>query len=589
MAKSKPESPEKTIISGSGQMMANDICNEISCHIDNPALLKDLIESNNDALVIINSDHMVFAANRKFAELLGYEPDELSKLHVWDWETLFTPDQIKQSVNTLDNTRVNFESMHRRKEGTLINVEVFGQLFKKDNDIWQICVCRCVDEQKKKEEEIQRYQRNLYETQRIAHIGSWELDPNTDEFHCSDEMKKIWDAEGENEAHILDLIKNKVHPDDDKKVRLAVQESIKTAVPYDLEYRIIDKQGRIKWITSRSSIVYDSNGKAVHIYGICQDITDQKLREDERSLNEKRLLQTQEIARVGTHEFNVNTRELWWSDELYKIFNIDKEQGISPEKYLSFVHPDDKEHLKAAIQAGKEDYYVEYRIIRPDGEIRHISNYVGKHEYKNGERYLIRGTGQDITERKLIEQENRQLELKLHHAQKMETIGTLTGGIAHDINNILGIIIGNTELCLDDVPESSPAHSNLQEIISAVLRAKEVIRQLLTFSRHIDVKKEKINIVSVVNDALKFLRSSVSATIKIEKQINVANPFIIADPTQINQIILNLCANSAQAMESAGGAINVRVENVTVDHPSPGSSDLLPNGEYIKIGNSLAF
>jgi signal transduction histidine kinase len=164
----------------------------------------------------------------------------------------------------------------------------------------------------------------------------------------------------------------------------------------------------------------------------------------------------------------------------------------------------------------------------------------------------------------------------------METIGTLAGGIAHDINNILGIIIGNTELCLDDVPVTSPAHSNLEEIVKAVLRAKEVIRQLLTFSRNIDVKKEKIDIVSVVNEALKFLRSSISATIRIEKQINVANPFLIADPTQINQIIMNLCANSAQAMEESGGTISVKMENVAVNHASD-DNELLANGEYIKI------
>ncbi|MBN1907153.1 MAG: PAS domain-containing protein [Deltaproteobacteria bacterium] len=583
MADRKPDTPDRTIISEASHVMGNDLCNNIAGHINSPTQLREILESNNDPLVIINGDHTVFAANKKFAEMLGYNPDELARLHVWDWETLFTPEQIKQASNTSQLTRVNFESMHRRKDGTLINVEVFGQSFKKDNEIWQVCLCRKIAECKEKELEIQKYQHNLSETQRIAHIGSWELDLTTGGFLCSDELKRIWGVEDEEENRILDIMEDRIHPEDTYKLNFTIQESIKNAVPYDIEYRIIDKQGHTRYMYTRSRLIKDSNGKAVRIYGICQDITDQRLKEEERRLNEKRLFQTQEIAHIGTHEYNVKTRELWWSDELYKIFGIDQKQGISSEKYLSHIHPDDQERLKVALQVGREDYYIEYRIIRPNGEIRYISNYVGKHEYKNGERYLIRGTGQDITERKLIEQENKQLELKLNHAQKMETIGTLAGGIAHDINNILGIIIGNTELCLDEVPALSPAHLNLEEIVKAVLRAKEVIRRLLTFSRNIDVKKEKIDIVSVVNDALEFLRSSISATVEIEKQINVANPFLVADPTQINQIILNLCANSAQAMETTGGTIKVKMENVVVNHASVNDNDLLANGEYIKI------
>jgi PAS domain S-box-containing protein len=583
MTDRKPDTPDKAIISEVSHVLSNNLCKKIADQIDNPAQLADILESNIDPLVIINSEHMVFAANKKFADMLGYNHDELFKLHVWDWETLFTPEQIKQTSNVIQDTRVNFETMHRRKDGSLVNVELFGQSFKKDNEIWQICLCRNIAEYKEKELDIRKYQHDLSETQRIAHIGSWELEIETGEFHCSDELKRIWGVEDVEENRILDIMENRIHPEDTYRLDSTIKESIKNALPYDIEYRIIDKHGNTRYMNTRSRVIKDSDGKAVRIYGICQDITDQRLHEEERRLNEERLLQTQEIAHIGTYEYNVKTRELWWSDELYKIFGIDKKQGINTERYLSFIHPDDQERLKVALGIGREDYYIECRIVRPDGDIRYISNYVGKHEYKDGERYLIRGTGQDITAQKLIEQENKQLELKLNHAQKMETIGTLAGGIAHDINNILGIIIGNTELCLDDVPQTSPAHANLEEIIKAVLRAKEVIRQLLTFSRNIDVKKEKIDIVSVVNEALKFLRSSISATIKIEKQINVKNPFLIADPTQINQIIMNLCANSAQAMEETGGTINVKLENVIVSHADVNSNDLLANGEYIKI------
>lgn len=439
------------------------------------------------------------------------------------------------------------------------------------------------EQQKHTESDLQKFRHNLYETQRIAHIGSWELDVETNIFLCSDEMKRIWGVPLDFDGDILEVMNSKTHPDDSAKLHNTVQNSIDKAVPYSLEYRFTDDQGNLRYVHTRARVIKDSQGKVTHIYGICQDVTEQKRREEELILNEVRLLQTQEIAHVGTYEYNLETKELWWSDELYKIHGIEGQKDTSLEKYLKYAHPDDKDRLEEVTKLEKEDYHIEYRIIRPNGEIRYLSTFVGKHEYKNGKRCLIRGTGQDITEQKLIELEKNKLEQQLQHAQKMETIGTLAGGVAHDINNILGIIIGNTELCMDDVPEWNPSYPNLKEIVKAVLRAKEVIRQLLTFSRNMEVKKESIDIVSVINDALKFLRSTISTTIEIEKQMEVSNPNIIADPTQIDQIIMNICANSGQAMEGTGGLIKVILENVTIDHRPGAEGEVLENGEYIKI------
>lgn len=563
--------------------MSNGFTEKIIDLIPDREKLRAELESFFDGIVVLNGDHEVYEANSKFLHMLGYTREELLKLHVWDWETSFTPEEIKQASGTIRNAQIHFDTTHKRKDGSLVPVEINGRSFPLNDRVWQLCLCRSIDERKKIESDLRISQHNLYETQRIAHIGSWELDLETGAFMCSDEMKRIWDIPHDQVLDSLEFMKQKVHPEDSDKLREAVEGSVERGLAYDIEYRIIIDEGRIRHLHSRSRIVNDPSGKAIRIYGICQDVTEQKKREEERILNEIRLLQTQEIAHIGTYEYNLNTRELWWSDELYRIYGVENKNNTSPEKYLKYVHPEDLERVRSMQALEREDYYIEHRIIRPDGEIRHVLTFVGRHEYRDGERYLIRGTSQDITEQKSIEQEKNQLELKLHHAQKMETIGTLAGGVAHDINNILGIIIGNTELCLDDVPEWNPAHSNLQEIVKAVLRAKEVIRQLLTFSRNIDIKKEPIDIVSVITDSIKFLRSTISKTVELETEINVTKPNIIADPTQINQIILNLCANSAQAMEATGGFIKVKMENITVNNSQDRRNDLLTSGEYIKI------
>jgi len=181
------------------------------------------------------------------------------------------------------------------------------------------------------------------------------------------------------------------------------------------------------------------------------------------------------------------------------------------------------------------------------------------------------------------QEEKKKIEAQLQQAQKMESIGTLTGGIAHDFNNILGIIVGNTELALEDVPESNRAHSNLKEIEKASLRAKNIVKQLLSFSRKTEQKLQPIQIAFVIKDALKFLRSTIPTTVNIHQNIQTTEETILADPTQINQIIMNLCINASHAMEQSGGDLIVTVEKVILNNNSAKNNSGLKSGPHVKI------
>ena len=182
----------------------------------------------------------------------------------------------------------------------------------------------------------------------------------------------------------------------------------------------------------------------------------------------------------------------------------------------------------------------------------------------------------DITEFKTMEGILRQ-------SLKMESIGTLAGGIAHDFNNILGIIVGNVELAFDDVPKGNPAYSSLEEIKDASLRAKNIVRQLLDFSRKTDQKLQPIEIASVIKDALKFLRSTIPTTIDLQQHIEEQGETILADATQINQIMLNLCINASQAMELTGGTLTVSVQTVILDDNTIKDYPGLSSGQYVEI------
>jgi PAS domain S-box-containing protein len=182
-----------------------------------------------------------------------------------------------------------------------------------------------------------------------------------------------------------------------------------------------------------------------------------------------------------------------------------------------------------------------------------------------GEKAWIQVTLRDITDRKLVEAEKKRLQTQLQQSQKMESIGTLAAGIAHDFNNILYSIIGYTELALDDAERSTLLHNNLQEVLIAAQRAKDLVKQILTFSRQANQELKPLKVQLVVREALKLIRSSLPSTIEIKQNISNTCSLVIADATQIHQVAMNLLTNAYHAMEDEGGKLNVTLKEVDLD------------------------
>ncbi len=190
---------------------------------------------------------------------------------------------------------------------------------------------------------------------------------------------------------------------------------------------------------------------------------------------------------------------------------------------------------------------------------------------------------EDRTARKQAEEDKEALERQLQQARKMEAIGNLAGGIAHDFNNILSIILGNTELALGDIDRQHPAASYLNEIHLASLRARDVIRQLLSFSRKTEPKKEPIAVIPVIKESLSLMRASLPANIAIEQALSENCGAIVADPTQIHQVIINLCTNAAHAMESSGGVLRVAAGRIHPDQAGPDPTKALKSGPCLRL------
>jgi len=182
----------------------------------------------------------------------------------------------------------------------------------------------------------------------------------------------------------------------------------------------------------------------------------------------------------------------------------------------------------------------------------------------------------DISERK-------RLESQLQQAQKMESIGTLAGGIAHDFNNILSPIMIHSELAMMDLPPDNPVQHSLKEIFKAGERARDMVKQILAFSRKGEGERAAIKITPILKEVLKLLRSSIPTTIDIHQKLEAESDAVLADPTQIHQILLNLCTNASHAMRERGGELTINLTEEHLDPEAAGKfSDLNP-GPYLKV------
>ena len=300
-----------------------------------------------------------------------------------------------------------------------------------------------------------------------------------------------------------------------------------------------------------------------------------KLRNSERLLTE-----AQRVAKIGHWEFDSPSGTPMWSEEIFHIFGLDPEKSEpSFMAHKDIIYNADWDLLNSSIKelSLKGIHFdIEFRILRSNGQIGWMHGIGSADKSEDGGVHRMFGTAQDVTERK-------QLESQLQKARKMESIGNLAGGIAHDFNNLLYMIVGNTELALEDIPKWSPAYTNLEEIKSASLRASGIVKQLLNFSRKTDQKLIPIDAVTVIKDSLKFLRSTIPSTVKIHEQFPDNDIIILADSTQINQIMMNLCINASQAMEETGGTLKINIEKTICDAEDVKEfSDLVP-GNYLKI------
>jgi len=371
-----------------------------------------------------------------------------------------------------------------------------------------------------------------------------------------------------------------IHEDDQDNVKKAIENVFKPPYTAHVEQRAWTKDGW-RWLAWLNTAILDQDNQVEAIVAVGRNIDDQKKIEMALKKSEKQFRNLFNSITDLIYTQDMEGRFTSANPAMQRLFGYGMDEFIG-HRAVEFMKPE--------FQSGFTSLYLE--VIKGQGRHEGISCYFKKNKEKiyieyrsslvkpdDGSEPYISGIGRDVTEKVLSERKVEKLQEQVAQSQKMESIGTLAGGIAHDFNNILFPILGYSDMLLAEVPEDSPFRDGLNGILTSALRAKDLVRQILTFSRQDTNELILMKMRPVVKEALKLIRSTIPTTIDITQDIRADCGTIKADPTQIHQIIMNLTTNAYHAMEETGGELRVGLKEVELDENDVITPDL-ESGAY---------
>jgi len=311
----------------------------------------------------------------------------------------------------------------------------------------------------------------------------------------------------------------------------------------------------------------DSNGDIVGVLGIARDVSERKAVERALRENERRYKSTQQMGEVGNWEYDIPNETFWGSDEVRRMYGFDLlTDDFTVEEVESCIPERERVHQALVDLIEREKPYdIEFEIRPVDGSpMRIIRSIASLERDASGDPAKIMGVVQDITRQKEAEEEKFKLESQLHQAQKLESVGRLAGGVAHDFNNILSVIIGYAELAMDDLDQSEPLYGDLAEIVNAAKRSRNITRQLLAFARKETIAPEVLDLNDTVERLLKMLRRLIGEDIDLAWRPAPELWPIKMDPSQVDQILANLCVNARDAIKDVG-KVTIETRNISID------------------------
>lgn len=553
---------------------------------ENEEKYRSLFENAQDAIFVADPEtSTLIDANRSAEMLTGYGRDELigkhqTFIHPLD-ESNFYAQEFQKSAETKG---AKFKEMLvRTKNGRNVPVEISsGGTIEVNSRKHHFGIFRDITERKAAEERLLKANKLLRSVIHQAPYAIHILEGDINSINVileNEESARIMGERVEGRkginAELPEMLSTRFFSVDGKHEiplnKMPSPRAFKGETVMNEEFLFLHANGDRLLVEASASPIYDSNKKIVAVVVIFQDITEKK--------------QIQLALERVRYSIDKVADTILWVDRNGKFIDANdaacQNLEYSREELLTMGVKDIDPYFP------QEMWPAHWEKIEKRGTLVIES----VHETKSGRQYPVeiaihnQQFGDDryhcvlvrnIADRKRIEEELRQ-------AHKMEAIGNLAGGIAHEFNNVLGIILGNAELALDDVPDWNPAKESLKEIRTASFRAKEVVRQILSFARKTMTSLKPMDINTIVKESLKLMRASIPAMIDVQASIPSGPEMILGDPTEIHQIVINLCTNAAHAMRESAGVLEVEVSEVNLDDRSATFYEELSPGDFVKL------
>ena len=423
-------------------------------------------------------------------------------------------------------------------------------------------VARDVSSRKQAEDMAYKTARRLRLTLDHSWICVWENDLRSNEVWLSAAWAAFLGNPAADTCTSSSAVRALVHPEDRERAGAAVIRILKGGSA-SCELRVRAASGEWRWIRSHGQVIErDASGRAVYLSGTNIDITEQLRAEQTQA----RLAAIVENSNDAIFSRALDGTILSWNAGAEKLLGFSAAQAIG--KSISITLPPD---LSSTLESNNEAMLRGEAVVRDterltrDGRIISVRSSHSPIRDRAGNLVAISVILQDTREHKRSEAARASLEAQLREVQKMEAIGTLAGGIAHDFNNIITTILGNTDLAREDSRGNPRALESLGEIRKAGARARDLVRQILSFSRRQATERKRITLEPVVEETLRLLRATLPARIALTAHCEPGVPMVLADATQIEQALINLVTNAMQALGSVPGNVAIRLDSVDLD------------------------
>ena len=518
-----------------------------------------LVEESRDGIVILDQRGKVWEANRKFAEMLGYSLEEVQQLSVWDWDAVHTKEQIQDMIAHIGPQGDFFETSHRCKDGTVIEVEISsnGAVFAGEKMIF--CVCRNVTGRnrarralKESEEKYRVIFNNEIYAICIFDIASLRL------LDVNDAYVRMY---GYSREQLLGGMTIHDITAEQEISEQATQRAVHEGTIF-IPLRHHKKKDGTVFPVEIVGGPYEWRGQPV-MFGMAHDISDRLAAEEALRKSKERYDLALRATQDAVWDWEIVADALhysrrWWEMVGYAPGELPDDSGL----WRRLMHPDDLDRAQKVVEqalAREESFEVETRLRHKDGHYVPVLTRGFVLRDASGRAIRLSGTNADLTEQKKIEQERQQWERQTYQLEKAESLSRMAGAIAHQFNNLLGAVLGNIEIAMEDLPPGSTTAGCLDAAANAATKAVKVSRLMLTYLGSSETATSRIDLAAVCRANLPVLHQLVRAGVDLQAGIAPGPLPVLGNASQLQQIMENLVTNANESIGGKQGIIILKV------------------------------